>query len=416
MTLRLKPSRIKKKSNRKRKGQVSWYKRFKNKDNQEENPGDVLTRDETLYNKIQITDITTENDIYDWQRDISPYSIPSLKFKRVRSLKDLCAQKIADNSNHLNSNIMESINWHIGKLIWEYIQLNQMDSFKIFKLFAQNFHKENTFSCHYQNINIYPSSFTKAYLMNTLPNCKNIRMEMIYKNINLNRFIHINNNDNNFPYIIILNIQKLINQDDIISLTNLINLESLKISIKNSSIINDNLIYNLCIALKNGKLSNLKIISLPEISQSNLIKLQQISKYCQLEYIEITNRLSIDLNLWNEIDLINWEISEFQMNNIKWGLKSMIYLKLESSIVLNFNLTDQIYDPEMTNDLHRQISYDQLWNDEDERYYSYGIYLKNPKEYKKDSKLQPSKEILKPKVLQRGKLNKKGVKNFFDIK
>lgn len=390
----------------------AWRNQFKSKSNDSKEVKHA--REEIRLGKLgssaQFNDLVL-NSNYDW--DLITFEDKYTEITRetkVLTLKDICAKEIAKNCNNLTDYLLKDGNWLQWKLVWFYITLLNLDSFKIFNLFATNFYKEASFNCH-ENINSCPTPKRDSILCSKMINSKNHRIEKLFDNLKLTSFIN-NLNFNAFENIIILEITSSnLNQNDLLELTNLKNLISLRISkIKPS----DSTIHNWCSSMKSSKWKNLKILSIPEISKLSFIKLQKVTIFSKLFYIELLNSLDFKKE-WPDLDYKNWEIiNDISLNRFSWGLKTLATIKkfdinetkeLENrSIILDFNIINKAF-----NNDNSWIENNELWNFKNPIYKTQSLVLKKREIPKKDDVNNSNR---KKKI----KLNKPtSVRSFFDL-
>ncbi|CCH41730.1 hypothetical protein BN7_1269 [Wickerhamomyces ciferrii] len=406
----------------------SWrnlYLALKRKKEAKEKPKEpIFKTEDDLFKRIGSgSDYSTEY-FYPWSTVHSNYMLDKEDEPlQMRSLKDICAIEIAQNHDMINQELLRSGNWSIWNLVWKYIIRWRRDNFKTFQIFADVFSGQKGFECH-DELRSYPDSRYKTLVSSTLPNNKSHRIERLYGNLKFNGFIRTINHSR-FDNLVVLEISKGLNDDDLLQLTNLSNLTALKI-VQQDHQLPDTIINSWCSALKSSKWTKLQVLSIPEISQASMIKLQKHAYDTRLLYIEvatISSRFQPQRD-WPDVDTVHWEVlkdraiterslgMKFQVLVQKYKIDQRSILPDQKTILLDFNIVDSEF--ESLDGISTQRDFDELWNLGEVQGNYTGFILKGipikPKIEKRQ--IEPKAKSVKK---FKGNPKKTSLKSFFDL-
>lgn len=402
----------------------SWrdqFLKFKRKKEKKKDLKPVFKTEDDLFKRIGSADndYSTET-YYEWHTTLSNYVLSSDdEAPRMRSLRELCAMRIAEHHELINHELLKTGNWSVWHPVWRYLVRWRRDNYKLFQTFVDTFASEAGFASHDALIS-NPITKYKTILSST-QDAKRHRVERFFSNIKLDHFTNFVNGAK-FQNLAILEIVKDLQDQELIELTNLTSLTALKVV--QSAELKDTIVNSWCSAIKSHKWTKLQVLCLPRVSESSVVKLQRLATSSRLLYIEISFESSrFDLRKqWKSIDLIHWDlISERSLIEQPLGMKLHVLLSLhkleersivpsESTFLLDFNIVDT---PLLGNQSFiSQRDYDDLWNLGQVRSCSLGLLLK------KEPKPQISDRTV-PNGVKRKKANPKSkmasVNSFFDL-
>lgn len=227
---------------------------------------------------------------------------------KIRTLKMLCAAKIAENIESLDTSYLNYGTWSVWSMVWDEVLLRSMDSFNVYSMFASKFGRVKDFKPHLirryldRTLNEYEllqMTRNKAIDLFKIPKC-NHRIENLFSNVNLAK-LGKTLSSLIFNPLIIIDLLLVGNDPQLVAIDNpsiLYNIHQLlALNLSNNSIIDDNYIFNLCLRLKNSTTSKLTMIILnncPRISKTGiqyLIDLADQNPRCCLSYIECDHNM-----------------------------------------------------------------------------------------------------------------------------
>jgi hypothetical protein len=190
----------------------------------------------------------------------------------VPTLKQLCIAVIAANTGEIHSSHL-----HYGSVscwlpVWEWILLNNRDSFRVFSMFASRFASEPKFKSHkivrYNNHNEgcltnLAKLRSKGIDLYKIPNCVH-RIEPLFVNINVQQLSAYISQLWYSPLVLLdllmIGTTSMLLKENMFHIFNIPNLVALNLS--NNPFVDDNVMFNLCSCIKNGKLSKLSVVLL----------------------------------------------------------------------------------------------------------------------------------------------------------
>ncbi|CDR40240.1 CYFA0S04e06678g1_1 [Cyberlindnera fabianii] len=387
---------------------------------------------EVLYKQIgsaglAYVDKSTEAS-YNWLT--KTYPLPKgEQTKNMRSLKDICAMKVAERAHNLNSIHLQSVTWSVMRRVWHYICLYHQDSFIIFQLFASVFSKELTFQCH-PTVASLPLPKKSVILKNTLPNSNNHRVERLFANVRISQFVH-SLNSSPFSHLTILELSKPMTTDDLSYLTNITHLTALRVS--RVSQLPDQVVSRWCSALKSGKWTKLKMLSMPLIEQGSFRKLQNVASWCTLTCLEVQTKTVFNMQReWKDVDWDDWKLIDAEgreMEKLSWGMKAQAFIRkynlpdsgveMERDVIwLDFNVMNHVFADREYDTTEGQ--FDHMWKLGEVMSYTQTMVLTRRKDAKSESPPTLSgslnrKAVKKPALKRKKLINIRDAKSFFDL-
>jgi hypothetical protein len=185
------------------------------------------------------------------------------KLVPFKSLKAICANKVARNIELIPSLSIHDIPWSALSEVWkECLKLNA-DSPRVFSMFARSFYKQKGFNCHNQKLqlnNEVAKIRQEAIDHHRLLNSKKHRIEIVYLNVRIREIVGYSFKLETCSWIILDLTAFKATKDDMLLVLNIQNLVCLDLS---CSDIDDSFLYSVATSiLREGKLSKLTIIRL----------------------------------------------------------------------------------------------------------------------------------------------------------
>ncbi|EDK37856.2 hypothetical protein PGUG_01954 [Meyerozyma guilliermondii ATCC 6260] len=197
---------------------------------------------------------------YDYR---GPCGVLEPKLVSLKSLKAICANKVARNIEFIASSSIHEIPWSALSEVWKQCLKLNTDSPRVFSMFAQKFYKQKDFKCHNQKLksnNEVAKIRHEAIEYHKLPNSRKHRIEIVYSNVRIRDTVSYSFKLETCSWIILDLTSFKASKDDMLSVLNFQNLVCLDLSY---SAIDDSFVYSLASSiLREGKLSKLTIIRL----------------------------------------------------------------------------------------------------------------------------------------------------------
>lgn len=287
--------------------------------------------------------------IYPWYlmnaNSISKAAIP--KPKTISSLKLLCVDQIALESEKLTMDHLLLLNWnHCGKLIWNRILELQTDSFYVFLIFNSIFGMNNDFHCHRRTSSIKTNSFwnLRQCALNACITGFSYkhRIENIHSNIDYQLLSnHLNQLNNSMRIILDLSqCFSTLSNFSFLSLLKINNLWALDLS--NQVHVNDNILRIISKAEILPNLQILKIVNCPNVTLQGVETLVR-NPHSNIKYIES------DYGLPLEPFHTRYSLDKLYVLGTKWNClekSSSAYNKLNRSFAFASNSLAKHY-PEL---------------------------------------------------------------------
>lgn len=274
----------------------------------------------------------------------------------VLSLKLICSQRIAMNSDSLEPSFLDTAPWEIWLQVWKNILYLHKDSIRVFNLFANKFSHIKQFRCHLSPLSTgvmkSPEWEELVKIRNDalssvmIPKSRNHRIENLFANINVLDVVKYIHRLSYNPWVLldVSLMAKKYNREDYLKLFNINNLVALDLS--NSQVVDDLFLYNMSTSIrKDGKLSKLTILKInncPNATSKGLEYLVSISNdpdcNCSLAYVES------DIKLYSSDFATNFQyVKEEDTKYIKNTRWSILEENPESRVIQNCPLALKLH-------------------------------------------------------------------------
>lgn len=283
---------------------------------------------------------SSEIATFDWAR-LAPIlhdyrglnRVPEPELVSIKSLKAICANKVARNIEFIPSLSVHEIPWSALSEVWkECLKLNT-DSPRVFSMFAQKFHKHKDFKCHIKKLelnNEVAKIRHEAIDYHKLLNSKKHRIEIVYLNVRIRDIVSYSFRLETCSWIMLDLTSFKASKDDMLLVLNFQNLVCLDLS---SSAIDDSFLYSLATSiLREGKLSKLTIIRLVNCKNVTIDGIKSLMKIkCDDSASFSLSCIELDLELnKNDSSYVhnNWFVaSDGRMSSLPLTLKLQYLFK-----------------------------------------------------------------------------------------
>lgn len=344
--------------------------------------------------------------------EISESKISKTPPSPIKSLRLICANIIASNVECVHPSYFSEATWTCWRLVWEEALKQGTDLPQLFKLFADAFGSERTFSCHSSidgSIERIHGSVAElkrsALLASVIPNNSRHRLENVFSNISVPDFVLFVGSSNNCA--VVINCSKIapFSTTSLLSLCKTPTVNAIDISY--NDVVDDQFLHtlNTCLVTGSSKLRLLRVCGCPAVSARGILNLLEACESSPLLYVETDVSLPVlsmfssrflhspDYNEDPPVPGTRWRLVNEEHSNMASIVKHSLSMKLHFLLRLKnlFTSANIIWDFKFFSEVADQSMSIESFNDKvwlDRLRTATRRIISSPNMYIKDEKLQ----------------------------